>query len=352
MALIDIQRVEVGPRTLTARVRMSEDAPLMTSEDIEGTARVYYLLPHIVDHVCLGDVSEKFRDVMGDTEVAHLLEHVTVELLAQTNIAGDVSTGRTFPVEDDDRAWDIELSCPDDVLVSAALASGAWLLEWAYTGGGDPEPDVEATVAGLVGLVGSLPEPEPQQVAEGEVLVDEFTPLDEDGEAETAHDASAEADEPFDEAYSEAYAEKTDGVEADEAADEPEPETEAESAAEPESAAGPEAEPADDAEAEYDADVESDEPADDVELVSADEPADEPAGEEVSEGDVRLPEEEADEAEEGEAEADELEADEPEADEPEADEAEGEEPAEEPAHTEYELPFDEDEHIPAPRAIR
>ena len=351
MALIDIQRVEVGPRTLTARVRMSEDAPLMTSEDIEGTARVYYLLPHIVDHVCLGDVSEKFRDVMGDTEIAHLLEHVTVELLAQTNIAGDVSTGRTFPVEDDDRAWDIELSCPDDVLVSAALASGAWLLEWAYTGGGDPEPDVEATVAGLVGLVGSLPEPEPQQVAEGEVLVDEFTPLDEDGEAETAPDASAEADEPFDEAYSEAYAEKTDGVEADEAADEPEPETEAESAADPE------AEPVDDAEAEYDADVESDEPADDVELASADEPADEPAGEEVPEGDVRLPEEEADEAEEGETEADELEADEPEADEPEVDEAEvdeaeGEESTEEPAQTEYELPFDEDEHIPAPRAIR
>ncbi len=350
MALIDIQRVEVGPRTLTARVRMSEDAPLMTSEDIEGTARVYYLLPHIVDHVCLGDVSEKFRDVMGDTEVAHLLEHVTVELLAQTNIAGDVSTGRTFPVEDDDRAWDIELSCPDDVLVSAALASGAWLLEWAYTGGGDPEPDVEATVAGLVGLVGSLPEPEPQQVAEGEVLVDEFTPLDEDGEAETAHDASAEADEPFDEAYSEAYAEKTDGVGADE------PDDESESAAEPESEAEPEL--ADDAEAEYDDDAEA-EYADDPEADDADSDdapadgfADEPADGEVPEGDVRLPEEETGEAEENEDEAGEAEVDEAEADEAETDEAEGEEPAEEPAQTEYELPFDEDEHIPAPRAIR
>ena len=350
MALIDIQRVEVGPRTLTARVRMSEDAPLMTSEDIEGTARVYYLLPHIVDHVCLGDVSEKFRDVMGDTEVAHLLEHVTVELLAQTNIAGDVSTGRTFAVEDDDRAWDIELSCPDDVLVSAALASGAWLLEWAYTGGGDPEPDVEATVAGLVGLVGSLPEPQPQQVAEGEVLVDEFTPLDEDGEAETAHDASAEADEPFDEAYSEAYAEKTDGVGADE------PDDESESAAEPESEAEPEL--ADDAEAEYDDDAEA-EYADDPEADDADSDdapadgfADEPADGEVPEGDVRLPEEETGEAEENEDEAGEAEVDEAEADEAETDEAEGEEPAEEPAQTEYELPFDEDEHIPAPHAIR
>ena len=180
MALIDIQRVEVGPRTLTARVRLAEGAPLMTSDDIEGTARVYYLLPHIVEHVCLGDSAEKFRDVMGDTEVAHLLEHVTVELLALTNIAGDVSTGRTFAVEGDDRAWDIELACPDDVLVSAALASGAWLLDWAYNGGGDPEPDIGATIAGLVDLIDALPAPEPQQVGEGEVIVDEFTPVQED----------------------------------------------------------------------------------------------------------------------------------------------------------------------------
>ena len=350
MALIDIQRVEVGPRTLTARVRMSEDAPLMTSEDIEGTARVYYLLPHIVDHVCLGDVSEKFRDVMGDTEVAHLLEHVTVELLAQTNIAGDVSTGRTFAVEDDDRAWDIELSCPDDVLVSAALASGAWLLEWAYTGGGDPEPDVEATVAGLVGLGGSLPEPQPQQVAEGEVLVDEFTPLDENGDAEVAPDAAPEADEPYDEAYSEAYAEKTDGVGADEPDDESESAAEPESEAEPELAADAEAEYDDDAEAEYADDPEADDA--DSDDAPADGFADEPADGEVPEGDVRLPEEETGEAEENEDEAGEAEVDEAEADEAETDEAEGEEPAEEPAQTEYELPFDEDEHIPAPHAIR
>lgn len=174
--LIDIQRVEVGPKHFTARVRIADDAPLMTSDDLEGTARVYYLLPHIVDHVCLGDESEHFKDVMGATELGHLLEHVTVELLAQTNIAGDVSCGRTFPVEDDPRAFDIELSCPDDVLVSAALASAVWMLQWAYADGSDPQPDVEATVNGLVQLVQSLPEPEPQRAEPGTQIVDEFTP--------------------------------------------------------------------------------------------------------------------------------------------------------------------------------
>ena len=158
--IIDIRRVEVGPRSLTARVRIATNAPLYTSEDLQGTARVYRLMPHIIEHTCLGDSSETFKDVMGDTEIAHLLEHVTVELLAQSDIAGDISSGRTFAVEDERRTYDVEIACPDDVLVAGALSSAVWILQWAYTDGSDPEPDVEATVKGLVGLVQNLPEPE------------------------------------------------------------------------------------------------------------------------------------------------------------------------------------------------
>ncbi len=157
--LIDIKRIEIGPKYLTARVRVATAAPLMTSEDLEGTTRIYRLLPHIIEHVCLGDSGETFKDVMGDTEIAHLLEHVTVEILAQTNIAGDVTYGRTFAVEGEPRTYDIEFPCPDDALVIGALSSAAWILQWAFTGGGEPMPDVLATVHGLVGLVESLPEP-------------------------------------------------------------------------------------------------------------------------------------------------------------------------------------------------
>ena len=271
MALIDIQRVEVSPRTLTARVRLAEGAPLRTSDDIEGTARVYYLLPHIVEHVCLGDSAEKFRDVMGDTEVAHLLEHVTVELLALTNIAGDVSTGRTFAVEGDDRAWDIELACPDDVLVSAALASGAWLLDWAYNGGGDPEPDIGATIAGLIDLIDALPAPEPQQVGEGEVIVDEFTPVQE-GEA-LEFEPAAEP-EPVEEAVP---------------SEEPESDAEPMGADEPEAPVEPAPEPeATDAEAMPEEDVV---PAEEEPTPEAEVEADEQAAEEpVEEPDIEEPE--------------------------------------------------------------
>jgi hypothetical protein len=171
--LIDIRRVEVGPKNLTARIRVAMSAPLMTSDDLEGTTRVYRLLPHIIDHVCLGDGGETFKDVMGDTEIAHLLEHVTVELLAQTDIAGDVPCGRTFTVTDELRTYDIELSCPDDVLVAGALSSAVWILQWAYSGGGDPVPDIDATVQGLVSLVQSLPEPAAPAPTVREYVVDE-----------------------------------------------------------------------------------------------------------------------------------------------------------------------------------
>lgn len=170
--LIDIRRVEVGPQYLTARVRVAMSAPLMTSEDLEGTTRIYQLFPHIIEHVCLGDNSETFKDVMGDTEIAHLLEHVTVEILAQTNIAGNVTYGRTFAVEGEARTYDIEFPCPDDALVIGALSSAVWILQWAYSGGGEPVPDVYATIDGLVNLVESLPEPPLPQPSIREYVVE------------------------------------------------------------------------------------------------------------------------------------------------------------------------------------
>ena len=98
-------------------------------------------------------------------QLAHLLEHVTVELLARTNLVDEVVAGRTWRELAYDRTYSIQLACVDDVLVAAALSSAVWLMDWAFSGGVGPVPDVEATVAGLVGLVSSLP-------AEGESFQD------------------------------------------------------------------------------------------------------------------------------------------------------------------------------------
>lgn len=165
--LFDIKKVTVGPKNLEAIVELAANAPVMTSEDLEGTTRVWQVMPELRDHVCLGDESGTFGDVMGDTELAHLLEHVTVELLARTDAAGDIACGQTSEVGE--RTYKIVLKCIDDVLVVGALSSAAWIMQWAFSGGGEPVPDVDAIAKGLVELVGSLPEvekkDEPQEPA-------------------------------------------------------------------------------------------------------------------------------------------------------------------------------------------
>lgn len=154
--LISIKKVVVGPKNLTATVEFSAKAPRLTSENAEATERVLKLLPGLSEHMCLGDADARFGLVVKDTEVAHLLEHVTVELLALTNLAGDVSSGKTSLVDSQRGLYEIILACPDDVLVAASLSSAVWLLNWAYGNQEDADPDINAIVSGLVALIQSL----------------------------------------------------------------------------------------------------------------------------------------------------------------------------------------------------
>ena len=197
--LFDIKKVVVGPRNLEAVVEVAPSAPLMTSDDTEGTELVLDLMPALADHLCLGDSSPRFGDVVADTELAHLLEHVSVELLARTDAAGDTPSGQTTQVGE--RTYQITLACPDDVLVAGALSSAVWILQWAYSGGGEPQPDVDAIADGLVGLVESLdpaaagegPVEEPTDVAEEEPEAPVQQPA---AETPPADAAPAPADQP------------------------------------------------------------------------------------------------------------------------------------------------------------
>ena len=154
--LISIKKVVVGPKNLTATVEFSAKAPRLTSENAEATKRVLELLPGLSEHLCLGDADARFGLVANDTEIAHLLEHVTVELLALTNLAGDVSSGKTSLVDSRRGLYEIILACPDDVLVAASLSSAVWLLNWAYGNQDEADPDINAIVSGLVALIQSL----------------------------------------------------------------------------------------------------------------------------------------------------------------------------------------------------
>lgn len=151
--LFNILKVTVSEDKICAHVLVNPGMPLMTSEDIEATARVYYLVPAIAKHLCLGDSGREFQDCMGQTELCHLLEHVTVELMNETGLAGSISCGRTRVSEHDERVFEVELSCPDDALAIGALSSATFMMDWAYLHSDQPAPDVDGTVAGLRNLV-------------------------------------------------------------------------------------------------------------------------------------------------------------------------------------------------------
>ena len=181
--LIEIKRVAVAPQHFTARVTIAPGGPITTDQDLVGTTHVYNLLPDIIDHACLGDEGGTFKDAMGATELAHLLEHVTIELICRTGLAGDISCGRTWEVTGEDRTYDVQLSCPDDVLVASAISSAAWILEWAYSGAEDPAPDVDAIVAGIKSLVENADAfaAEPAPEASEQDAADEPESAEEDG---------------------------------------------------------------------------------------------------------------------------------------------------------------------------
>lgn len=157
MSLFELKKVVVGPETLCATVQLDATAPVMTSDDIEGTQRVYDLMPQIADHACISEAGDVFRDALPNTECAHLLEHVCVELMSRLDLE-DVSAGNTAAVPGEERMWTIKLSCPDDVLVAGVVSSAVWIMEWAFTGGHGAKPDLDSIVEGLHALVKSLPE--------------------------------------------------------------------------------------------------------------------------------------------------------------------------------------------------
>lgn len=203
--LFNILKVTVSEDKICAHVLVNPGMPLMTSEDIEATARVYYLVPAIAKHLCLGDSGREFQDCMGQTELCHLLEHVTVELMNETGLAGSISCGRTRVSEHDERVFEVELSCPDDALAIGALSSATFMMDWAYLHADQPAPDVGGTVAGLRNLVLGM-----RAEAEGKDPHEAIAAANAEGEPGNASEGEAPAEaavEPADEASAEAASE-------------------------------------------------------------------------------------------------------------------------------------------------
>jgi hypothetical protein len=148
---VRVEHVTVGERSLEAVVRFEPGEPLRTSAVPGLPERALMLLPGLSRHRCDNDTGAVFPAELRDTELAHLLEHATIELAA---LAGSPRTLRgetSWDAARDGRgvfhvtvAFDVDLVALGALKVAAALVQA--LMDDTQA------PDIDADVARLRGV--------------------------------------------------------------------------------------------------------------------------------------------------------------------------------------------------------
>lgn len=82
---IRITAIDVCPGRLTCRLRFAPGCPRRTDASLaEAAAQAYPSLPR---HACVNEVGGRFGEVMADTPLPHLLEHIAIAAQARDNAA-------------------------------------------------------------------------------------------------------------------------------------------------------------------------------------------------------------------------------------------------------------------------
>jgi len=150
VAVLVVEAVEVVDRQIHARVRVTDAARMRTSARADLADRALALLPGLARHTCDNDASAPFTRELRDTETAHLLEHVTVELAALAGSPRSLRADTSWDFSADGRGvFRLRLEYDDDLVVLGALRAAVEVVEWLLGDGGGAAPDVEVTVAGL-----------------------------------------------------------------------------------------------------------------------------------------------------------------------------------------------------------
>lgn len=148
-----IQSIAVCPDRVDVVVRMDDPREMRTSQDPAVVARAVQLLPGLGDHRCVNDLGQAFADELADTEVPHLLEHVTLELMALAGSPRSLKGETEWDFRRDGRGvFRVSLEYDDDLVCLGAIKLADEVVTYVL-GGGEP-PDVDAAVQSLVSLRG------------------------------------------------------------------------------------------------------------------------------------------------------------------------------------------------------
>jgi hypothetical protein len=144
---VRVESVSVGAERVEAVV-LSESAPLRTGE-IDGLPeRALDLLPGLARHGCRHAGGRRLTDELADTEVAHLFEHVTLELMALSGSPRTLAGETRWDWDHDARGtFHVTLQYDDDVACLGAMKGAAAIVRALVAG--DRAPSVDELVSDL-----------------------------------------------------------------------------------------------------------------------------------------------------------------------------------------------------------
>ncbi|MDO8964289.1 MAG: hypothetical protein Q7W30_07355 [Coriobacteriia bacterium] len=142
----------MSPTSVEARVVFSPGEPLRTSASARD--RALALLPGLRTHRCDNDAGLAFGDELADTEIAHLLEHATLEVMAMAGSPVDLrgTTSWDFAA-DGPGIFRVSVAYDDDLVALGALKAAEEAVRWCLADSG-AAPGIEAEARRLRGLRG------------------------------------------------------------------------------------------------------------------------------------------------------------------------------------------------------
>ena len=135
MKVLSIESIEVGNDDLEALVRVLNLELMRTSAVPELAERAVAFLPGLERHSCENDANARFIDELRDTETAHLLEHITVELMALAGSPRSLQARTHWDFSRDGRGvFRLRIAFDDDLVALGALKEADLVVDWLYTG--------------------------------------------------------------------------------------------------------------------------------------------------------------------------------------------------------------------------
>jgi hypothetical protein len=156
--LLSVLGVTVFADRLEARVRV--DGPMRTSAYSGLSERALAWLPTLAGHACDNHQCRSMPKELADTEVAHLTEHVALDLIRRAGVRGPLRGDTSWDFEEDGAGvFRVRLDAPDDAVALGALKAAVDAVN-TLAGGGEP-PDAASEAARLAELR-HRPEPRPR----------------------------------------------------------------------------------------------------------------------------------------------------------------------------------------------